>query len=155
LRAIDPRERTLRIAYNFALENRQQAQARQAQSFRRTERRYRGACRSASTQTPAQHPPPGQFLLAEFTEPHALSANALATALHVPANRIGAIIKGQRAITADTALRLGRYFGTSAELWLNLQQNVDLRAARAALKTEIASSMEPLTALATGKLRSA
>jgi len=89
---------------------------------------------------------PGQFLLIEFMEPHALSANALATALHVPANRIGAIIKGQRAITADTALRLGRYFGTSAELWLNLQQDFDLRAARAALKTEIAASIEPLAA---------
>ena len=51
---------------------------------------------------------PGQFLQNEFMEPHGLSANALATALHVPANRITAILKGQRAVTADTALRLGR-----------------------------------------------
>lgn len=54
---------------------------------------------------------PGQLLRAEFLEPHRLSANALANALHVPANRITAILNGQRAITADTALRLGRFFG--------------------------------------------
>ena len=59
---------------------------------------------------------PGQFLLDEFMQPHGLSANALATALHVPANRITSILKGQRAVTADTALRLGRYFGTTPEL---------------------------------------
>ncbi|MCX7151413.1 MAG: HigA family addiction module antitoxin [Proteobacteria bacterium] len=89
---------------------------------------------------------PGWFLLTEFMEPHALSANALATALHVPANRIGAIIKGQRAISADTALRLGHYFGTTAEFWLNLQKDHELRAARSASETEITSSIEPLAA---------
>jgi addiction module HigA family antidote len=65
---------------------------------------------------------PGEYLVEEFLEPLGLSANALATALKVPANRIQAIIKGQRGITADTALRLAQYFGTSAEFWMNLQQ---------------------------------
>jgi addiction module HigA family antidote len=89
---------------------------------------------------------PGQFLLDEFMEPHGLSANALATALHVPANRVTAILKGQRAVTADTALRLGRYFGTTPELWLNLQKDYELRAARATSEDEIASLIEPLAA---------
>lgn len=89
---------------------------------------------------------PGRFLLTEFMQPHALSANALAAALHVPANRIGAIVNGRRAITADTALRLARYFGTTPELWLNLQKDYELRAARAALETEIVSLIEPLAA---------
>jgi len=78
---------------------------------------------------------PGQFLLDEFMEPHGLSANALATALHVPANRITAILKGQRAVTADTALRLGRYFGTTPELWLNLQKDYEPRAACEAVQS--------------------
>ena len=89
---------------------------------------------------------PGRFLLTEFMEPHALSANALATVLHVPANRIGAIVKGQRAITADTALRLARFFGTTPELWLNLQKDYELRAARMVSENEIAASIEPLAA---------
>lgn len=73
---------------------------------------------------------PGEYLLEEFLEPLELSANALATALKVPANRIQAIIKGQRGITADTALRLAQYFGTSAEFWMNLQQAYELDSAR-------------------------
>ncbi|HEX4228979.1 MAG TPA: HigA family addiction module antitoxin [Bryobacteraceae bacterium] len=73
---------------------------------------------------------PGEYLVEEFLEPLELSANALATALKVPANRIQAIIKGQRGITADTALRLAQYFGTSAEFWMNLQQAYELDSAR-------------------------
>jgi antitoxin HigA-1 len=73
---------------------------------------------------------PGEYLAEEFLEPLGLSANALATALKVPANRIQAIIKGQRGITADTALRLAQYFGTSAEFWMNLQQAYELDSAR-------------------------
>jgi antitoxin HigA-1 len=69
---------------------------------------------------------PGEILAEEFMQPLGLAANALALALRVPATRIQAILKGQRAITADTALRLGRYFGNSAEFWLNLQQQYDL-----------------------------
>ncbi len=89
---------------------------------------------------------PGQVLLIEFMEPHELSANALANALHVPANRITAILKGQRGITADTALRLARFFGTTPDLWLNLQKDFELRQAREAAQQEIDSVVMPLAA---------
>ncbi len=73
---------------------------------------------------------PGEILREEFMEPFGLSMNALATALRVPANRIMAILKNQRGITADTALRLAQYFGNSPEFWMNLQQNYELDLAR-------------------------
>lgn len=72
-----------------------------------------------------------------------LTANSLATALRVPANRIGGIIKGQRGITADTALRLARYFGTSAQMWVNLQAKYDLAAAEDALGNRIDKEVLP------------
>ncbi len=74
---------------------------------------------------------PGQFLLEEFLKPFGMSARALASALGVPPNRITEIINGERSVTADTAIRLGRYFGTSGEFWLNLQVAYDLSRARA------------------------
>ena len=74
--------------------------------------------------------PPGEMLLEEFMRPLGLSINALARDLAVPPNRIGGIVNGTRAITADTALRLGKYFGTSAEIWLDLQSDYELRVAR-------------------------
>ena len=74
--------------------------------------------------------PPGEILMEEFMRPFGLSINALARALAVPANRIGGIINGKRAISADTALRLGKYFGTSPEIWLDLQSDYELRVAR-------------------------
>jgi len=74
--------------------------------------------------------PPGEILREEFMRPLGISINALARALAVPPNRIGTIVNGTRAITADTALRLGRYFGTSPELWLDLQSDYELRVAR-------------------------
>lgn len=89
---------------------------------------------------------PGRFLQSEFLEPHGLTANALANALHVPANRITAILKGQRGVTADTALRLGRYFGTTPEFWLNLQKDFDLRIARETSQDEIDATVTPLAA---------
>ena len=89
---------------------------------------------------------PGKMLQEEFMKPHDLSSNALAHALHVPANRISAIVKGQRAITADTALRLSRYFGTTAEFWINLQKDYELRTARNASAAEIDDSIEPIAA---------
>ena len=67
--------------------------------------------------------------------------NALAIALRVPATRIGAIVKGKRAVTEDTALRLARFFGMTAEFWINLQAQYDLRQAKAALKTKLAKIM--------------
>jgi addiction module HigA family antidote len=74
--------------------------------------------------------PPGEILLEEFMRPLDLSINALARAIDVPPNRVSEIVNGKRAITADTALRLGKYFGVSAELWLDLQSDYDLRLAR-------------------------
>lgn len=73
---------------------------------------------------------PGEILREEFLIPLGLSANAVAMALHVPATRLHEIIKERRSITPDTALRLARYFGASAEFWLNLQTAYDLRMAK-------------------------
>ena len=73
--------------------------------------------------------PPGEILLEEFMRPLNLSINALARDIHVPPNRVSEIVYGKRGITADTALRLSKYFGTSAELWLGLQADYDLRVA--------------------------
>ena len=74
--------------------------------------------------------PPGEILLEEFMRPMSVSINALARDIDVPPNRISEIIKGKRTITADTALRLGKYFGVSAEIWLDLQTDYDLRVIR-------------------------
>lgn len=71
---------------------------------------------------------PGEVLREEFLLPLGLSAHALALALHVPATRINDIVRERRSITADTAARLARYFGTTAEFWLNLQDAHDLSA---------------------------
>ena len=73
---------------------------------------------------------PGEVLSEEFLVPLGMSVNALAMALRVPATRIGAIVKGERSVTADTALRLARFFGTSPEFWVNLQAMHDLTKAR-------------------------
>jgi len=86
---------------------------------------------------------PGEILKEEFMEPMGLSANALAIALRVPATRIGEIVRGRRSITPDTALRLGRYFGTTADLWLGLQLEYDLRAARRDLGEQVEKEIEP------------
>lgn len=74
--------------------------------------------------------PPGEILYEEFMKPLGLSANQLARDIDVPPGRITEIIRGKRTITADTALRLGKYFGVSAEIWLNLQVDYDMRVAR-------------------------
>ena len=85
---------------------------------------------------------PGE-ILAEELEELGLSANALAHALCVPTNRITAILKGQRGVTADTALRLSRYFGTTPMLWLNLQKTFELRRAEIESGAEIADRVQP------------
>jgi addiction module HigA family antidote len=72
---------------------------------------------------------PGEILREEYLVPLGMSANALAAAIRVPANRVSAIVAGKRGITADTALRLARYLRTSPEFWMNLQQTFDLRIA--------------------------
>lgn len=73
---------------------------------------------------------PGEVLSEEFLKPLGMSVDALALALRVPATRIGAIVKGERSVTADTALRLARFFGTSAEFWITLRATHDLTKAR-------------------------
>lgn len=85
---------------------------------------------------------PGEILADELGE-LGLSANALANALCVPTNRITAILKGQRGVTADTALRLSRYFGTTPQLWLNLQKTFELRTAEIESGREIAERVRP------------
>jgi addiction module HigA family antidote len=74
---------------------------------------------------------PGEVLAIEFLEPLGLSARALAAAIDVPSNRISDIVRGRRDVSADTALRLGRYFGTDPRFWLNLQVAHDLSKAEA------------------------
>jgi addiction module HigA family antidote len=73
---------------------------------------------------------PGEILLEEFMKPMGISINRLARDLAVPPNRVSGIVNGVRAITADTALRLGKYFGVSPEMWLGLQAEYELRVAR-------------------------
>jgi addiction module HigA family antidote len=82
----------------------------------------------------------------EFLNPLDMSVNALAMALRVPATRIGAIVKGERAVTADTALRLARFFGTSAEFWINLQAMHDLTKARSENGAAIERDVRPRAA---------
>ena len=80
---------------------------------------------------------PGEILFEEFLKPMGISQNRLALELHVPAPRIYAIVRGTRAISADTALRLGKYFGTGPEFWSNLQSNYDLCVAARDAKREL------------------
>lgn len=79
---------------------------------------------------------PGEILLEEFLKPLGLSQNRLGRDLNVPAQRINQIIRGQRAISTDTALRLAAYFGTTPQFWLNLQTEYDLRLAAETRHTE-------------------
>lgn len=90
--------------------------------------------------------PPGEILLEEFMKPSGISQNRLARDIDAPVSRIAGIIKGERAITADTALRLARFFGTSAEMWLSLQADYDLRVARRAKGGEIEKRVRQLAA---------
>jgi addiction module HigA family antidote len=86
--------------------------------------------------------PPGEILNEEFLKPLEMTANALAKAIGVPTNRITAIIKEERGITGDTAIRLGTFFKTSAEFWMNLQMTYDLRHAEKALPARVRKRIE-------------
>jgi addiction module HigA family antidote len=81
--------------------------------------------------------PPGEILLEEFLRPLGVSQNRLARDIDISVSRVAEIVKGKRAITADTALRFGEYFQTGAEFWLNLQSGYDLRKMRATAWPEI------------------
>ena len=88
---------------------------------------------------------PGEVLKELLVESD-LTSNGLALALRVPANRIGAIVKGKRGITGDTALRLARFFGTSAQMWMNLQSKYDLAVAEDAAGERIQEEVLPYRA---------
>ena len=91
---------------------------------------------------------PGEILLEEFLEPMGLSQYRLAKGMSVPPRRINEIVHGKRSITADTALRLARFFGTSESLWLNLQSRYDLEVERDRLGPALAEQVEVLATTA-------
>jgi len=98
----------------------------------------------AKKRLPPVHP--GEILLEEFMRPLGISANKLAGDLGVPSNRIVAIVNAKRAITADTALRLARYFNSTPDFWMNLQARYDLQEAEDELAAGIARTVRPRTA---------
>jgi addiction module HigA family antidote len=89
---------------------------------------------------------PGEVLLADFLEPLDVSQYRLAHSISVPPRRINEIVHGKRAVTADTALRLARFFGTSAQFWLNLQARYDLESERDRLGSRLKSEVEVFAA---------
>ena len=90
---------------------------------------------------PAPHP--GETIREDILEPLGMSVNQLAKALGVTATRLNEVVRGRRGITADTALRLARYLGTSAEFWLGLQLEYDLRSTRQSRQREIEKAVRP------------
>ena len=86
---------------------------------------------------------PGETIREDVLKPLGLSVNRLAMELHVPTTRMSEIVNGRRSITADTALRLARYLGTSAQFWLNLQSKYDLECARDELAGRIEQEVRP------------
>jgi addiction module HigA family antidote len=86
---------------------------------------------------------PGEILLEEFLKPMEISQYRLAKDISVPQRRIGEIVHGKRAITADTALRLGRFFGMEAQFWLNLQARYDLLKAESNLAQRLEKEVRP------------
>ncbi len=99
---------------------------------------------SKPTKLPPVHP--GEVLLKDFLEPLGLSQYRLAQDIGVPALRISQIVRGQRSVTADTALRLARYFGTSAEVWLGLQSHYDLEVEQDRLAGRLKKEVKVLAA---------
>lgn len=89
------------------------------------------------------YPHPGEILAEEFLHPMGITPYRLARAIHVPQTRISAILAGERAVTADTALRLARFFGMSDAFWMNLQTAYDTAAA----KDELAEELDPIEPL--------
>lgn len=96
--------------------------------------------RNTTTKLPPVHP--GE-ILKETLDDFSLSMNRFAQEISVPANRISAIVAGKRSITGETALRLGRYFGTSAAYWMNMQARYDLETARDEWESRVNSEVHP------------
>lgn len=95
---------------------------------------------STTTETELIEPiHPGEILMEEFTEDFGITHNKLPVSIGVPPRRINEIVHGKRGITADTAIRLARYFGTSEEFWMTLQPNDKLRLERRALRDKVAA----------------
>lgn len=92
-------------------------------------------------QVPLAHP--GEILNEEFLKPLGMTINALALALRVPSNRLYAIVEGERGVSADTALRLGRYFATGPEFCINLQAHYDLESLKVEHGPEIERQVQP------------
>lgn len=90
---------------------------------------------------------PGEILREDFMGPMNISINKLSRDLVVPPNRISAIVNGKRSITADTALRLERYFGVEAQFWLNLQSEYDLRIIKRKIGNDIEQRIIPIKTL--------
>ena len=86
---------------------------------------------------------PGRTILEDVVKPLGMSVNALAKELHIPATRLNDIVRGRRGVTADTALRLARYLGTTAQFWLNLQSAYELRVAERSKGPAIRNSVNP------------
>jgi addiction module HigA family antidote len=86
---------------------------------------------------------PGEILLEEFLKPFGISINRIARDIDVPPGRVSLIVNGKRGITADTALRLAKYFRVSAELWMGLQSEYDLRVAQRKVADEIDRRVRP------------
>jgi addiction module HigA family antidote len=89
---------------------------------------------------------PGEILKADFMEPLGLSVNALSRAIGVPRTRLNDIVLGRRGITADTALRLARYFGVGAQFWMNLQSHYELEVAEEAYGERLDREIRPRAA---------
>lgn len=87
---------------------------------------------------------PGEILLEDYIKPMGVSVRAVAMALHVPYSRLSEIVKGERGVSADTALRLERYFGSEAQGWLNLQTAYELRVAEIENGKSIAKEIRPM-----------
>ncbi len=88
---------------------------------------------------------PGEILITEFLEPMSITQYRLAKDIGVTARRINEIVHGRRSITADTALRLGRFFGMEAEFWLNLQTHYDMEVAQEALADRLDTEVHPFS----------
>ena len=96
----------------------------------------------SETKMPPVHP--GEILYEDFMKPLGITQYRLAKEMHVYPRRVNEIVHGKRAVSADTALRLARYFGTSAELWMNLQAHYDLELARDEAEEQIVAEVQPL-----------